>query len=237
MFTRNLRNQRGDAMLIIVVIVALVIIGGILWYATHYSKSVATTPAAKSTQSACMKLYNDNTICNFAVTAAAFSTTGYTATATSTANGTNTSLTIKNDGKGNTAVTTSAAGQTESYITLNGNTYLQQPGGSWVEYPASSSPAPGTTTNPTSNIKFNFSAGSQQSTFKKLDTESCGNLTCIKYQVTDPSSPGNTFNVWIDTTKYQMQRWQSTMSDGSSINMNFTYGTITISTPSPVTTL
>ena len=100
------KNQRGNATMIVIGVVVVAVIGVAIWYAvSHHNKSVATTPAAKATQSACMKLYNDNTICNFAVTAADFNTTSYTATATTSANGTSSALTIKNDGKGNTEVT------------------------------------------------------------------------------------------------------------------------------------
>jgi len=232
------KNQRGETTMIIIGVVVLAVIGAAIWYAVaHSHKSVATTPAAKATQSACLKLYNDNTICNFAVSASALQSASYTATASSTANGATTNLTIKSDGKGNTEVTTSASGQTVSYISLNGNTYLQEPtSGSWIEYPASSSPTPGTTTDPTKDVKFSFTAGANRSTFTKVGTVSCGSLTCVKYNVTDPTNPGSTFTVWIDTTNYRLQQWQST-SNGTTVNMTFSFGPVTISTPSPVTTL
>ena len=232
------KNQRGEAAMVIIAIVAVAIIGAAIWYGVSRNhKTVATTPAQKATQSTCMKLYNDNVICNFAVTATNFQNSSYTATATSTSNGATSHLTIKNDGKGNTDISTVADGQTVSVVNLGNNYYVQeQAGGSWIEYPSTSNPAADTTTNPASDIKFNFAGGSLASTFHKVKTEACGSLTCVEYAVTDPANPGSTFSVWIDTTNYRLQRWQATESSGT-VDMTFVYGPITISTPSPVTSL
>jgi hypothetical protein len=235
MLRKFTKNQRGSATMIVLAVVLIVIIGLALWYALrHHNSPVATTPAQKTADSACLKLYNDPIICDFSINANDFQTTSYTATATSSASGVSSTYTFKNDGKGNDEITIASGGQSSSFITLGGATYSQQPGGSWVKYP-SSSPAP-TTSNPTSNVKFNFTDKSDLTAFKKLDTESCGSLTCVKYQVTDPSSPGSTFTIWIDTAHYQLVRWQGT-SNGTTLDMSFSYGPVTISTPSPITAL
>lgn len=74
------------------------------------------------------------------------------------------------------------------------------------------------------------------STYKKLGKEACGNLNCFKYEVIEKGSTGDKQYIWFDDKDYQLRRVQSVTKDGTT-DMTFEYSNVTISEPSPVTEL
>ena len=105
---------------------------------------------------------------------------------------------------------------------------------SWTKYSSGSAPS---TTNPSSDIKTEFSDTStpadKRIQYKSMGKEKCGKLTCYKYQVVDPASAGTTNYVWFDTKDYRLQRWYGKDANGTN-DFVITYGSVKISTPSPV---
>ncbi|HUD07375.1 MAG TPA: hypothetical protein VMR34_05820 [Candidatus Saccharimonadales bacterium] len=238
-------DERGVAHVLYVVLVVIVIagIGVVGWKVASKHKSPTSgtsstastssnTAASKAADSTCLATYHDTRICNFASNSTSFAKTAYTAALNITQSGATSTLTLENDGKGNTKLTGSANGQEFNSITLNGVTYVQSGGtGAWIEYPTGTT-AP--TTNPTSSM--NIGVGSSGVTFKYLGTAACGSLTCYKYQVSDSLMPGTTQYVWFDNSSYQLRQWQATDSSGTT-DMTITYGSVNITVPSPVESL
>ncbi len=245
MYKRLQRDERGVGHLLIIVVAVVVIagVGLVGWKVASKHKasstgnnstsSSSTTAASATADSSCLSTYHDANLCKFAANSSSLDKTAYTATITATQNGTTSTMTLENDGKGNTELMGSGSGETFNSITLNGVTYLQSNGtGPWIEYPTGSS-AP--TTDPTSNM--NIAVGSSGITYKSLGTVSCGSLTCYKYEVTDSSTPTATQYAWFDTGSYKLRQWQYTDGSSNTTNMTISYGSVNITTPSPVESL
>ena len=238
------RNERGlSQVVIIVAVVVIAAIIGVGWKVASNSsnspsKAANKTAASTPVDSACLKAYNDKTLCAFA---AGFSLSGvpYKAvfSVTQGTAGSSSTTTYLSDGKGNSSISSVSAGGEADYITLAGTTYLKdQTDSTWWKFAPGSSSTP-TTSNPTSGIKFDTSvaAGSTKPTvtYKKIDTEACGSQSCVKYQVIDPATPTTTEYVWFDTKDYRLQQFSSKDSSGSSNDAVFTYQNVTITAPTP----
>jgi hypothetical protein len=242
MYKELKKDERGIAHLlyIVVAIVVVVVVAGVGWKVsdskTKTSPSGSSTSSSSSSKTAsdasCLATYNDATLCKFAANSNAFNKTAYTAKLTATQSGVTSTMTLENDGKGNTDLTGSGGGSVIDAITLNGNSYIQNDGsGPWIEYPSGTSTP---STNPTSNM--DIGVGSIGITFKNLGTQACGSLTCYKYQVFDSATPSVTQYALFDSSSYRLREWQYT--DGAnSTTMTVSYGAVNITAPSPVESL
>lgn len=229
--------------MVVVIVVVLAAIGFAGWKVfsskntTNNKNSTSSTPATASNsavETACNKEVNDKVLCKFA---SHFSlANSYKATITSTdPSGTVSKIELENDSKSNSSmVTKDASGkETAAFITLNNSSYIKnEADGTWTKYTSSAST---TTTKPTSDIKVdtNDITNNNTTSYKNLGTEKCGSLTCYKYQVIDTTAPGTTQYIWFDNKNYQMQRWSSKDSSGST-DMSFSYQSVNITAPSPV---
>jgi hypothetical protein len=232
----------GHILYVGLVVLVLVIIGLVGWKIIGKNKTpsnsngnsnTSTSSSSNGVSSSCLSTYHDNNLCHFSDSSNNFSKTSYTATITEVQNGATSTMTLENDGKGNTKLTGTSNGSTINSISLNGKTYIQNNGsGPWIEYSTGSNAS---TTDPTSNM--NIGVGSSGITFKYLGTQSCSGLTCFKYSVADSVSPGATQYVLFDNSSYKLREWQYTDSSGSSTTMTVSYGTVNITTPSPVQAL
>lgn len=72
-----------------------------------------------------------------------------------------------------------------------------------------------------------------QTTYKKIGKEACGNLTCFKYEVVNPATPDVKQYIWFDDNEYQLRRTRTENKEGAT-EMTFEYSGITVSEPSPV---
>ena len=235
MRTHLRQNQKGSGLVLPIAAVVVVIIAVVALMLLHKSgpSKVLTTTAAKQTNSACLSIYNDKNLCAFASTATNFSKQAYTAVDTATdKSGTTSKFTVSQDGKGNTSVSGSSAGQSYDAITIGNASYIKQ-GDSWLKYANASN-----TNNPASDIKPDFSdaktPAAKRIQYKNLGKEKCGSLTCFKYQITDPSNAGATEYVWFDTSDYLLRQWSSKDSNGTN-TFAITYSAVKITAPSPVT--
>jgi len=240
-----LSDQRGVALVVEVVLVAAVLaVAGFAVYHVHAAKSSKTasnstktaTASTSSTASAgvdasCLASYHDTNLCHFASNSTNLSKQAYTANITETENGQTSTISLKNDGKGNTELSGTSGGVALDSIELAGATYLKN-GSTWIKYPSGSSAT--TTSDPTSNMNIGVDAAGIS--YKKVDTEACGSLTCFKYQISETASPNVTQFAWFDNSSYLLREWK--YSDGtSSSDMVISYQPVTIQTPSPVQTL
>lgn len=235
------KDQRGigHAVLavLIVVVVAAVGFAGYRVMQNNKKPAAAKTTAGKAVNSACLKVYNDQNLCNAAAVSTDFSKLAYTAVDTSVdaSTGQTSKITLQSDGKGNTAFTTGSGSQSYSTVEIGSTVYTKLAGAtSWTKYSSSAAPS---TPNPSSDIKTEFSDTSTPAAkriqYKSLGKEKCGNLTCYKYQVIDPATPGTTNYVWFDTKDYRLQRWYGKDAQGTN-DFVITYGSVTIKVPSPV---
>ncbi|PJE65430.1 hypothetical protein COU91_01650 [Candidatus Saccharibacteria bacterium CG10_big_fil_rev_8_21_14_0_10_47_8] len=241
----NKNEQQGIAHLLLIVLIAVVVagIGFAAWRvssnkkASNGTSSATTAVADKTVQDACNKQLNDKDFCKFASN---YKLTGvsYHSVITTVASGKTSTISMDVDGKDNSSMVTSGAGkETAAFISLNKATYMKdESSGSWLKYPAADSTTAPKETDPSSDIKIDSSNLTENNTisYKSLGKEACGKLTCFKYQVVDSQNPGTTQYIWFDTKDYMMQRWSSKDANGST-DMTFTYKSVTIKEPSPVT--
>ncbi len=241
-------DDRGIAMVVELVLVAIVLAaigyGFYVYHTNMTSKSPAAskspTPtsstsasSATSADASCVATYHDANLCHFASNSTSLDKMAYKANITETASGQTTTLVLEIDGKGDTSLSGTGGGAQLNSIELAGATYVES-GSTWIKYPASSATTP-TTSNPTSSM--NIGVGAAGISYKEIDTESCGSLTCFKYQVTDSASPGTTQYAWFDNQSFLLRQWKYTDASGNSTDMNLSYEPITITAPSPVTIL
>ena len=245
-------DQRGIAHLMyaVIVVVVIAIIAVVGWQVAGKNKNGSTTSSTSSSssasakavanaaQSACMTKLNDKDFCKFTAQEAAqpFEKTASVITMTGTSSGESSTITLKQDGKGNTQLSMDTGGTTFNSIELNGHTYAQTAaGGPWIDY--GSSTAPGQT-NPDSSLTSLLS-DLVTTKITRIGSEACGNLTCLKYQVSDSTTPTGTQYIWFDTSSYMMREYSETgvTASGDSMDMKINYQAVTISMPSPVQSL
>jgi outer membrane lipoprotein-sorting protein len=241
----------GSIFIIVSIIVVLAVAGVIIWQVTKKSPSKTTgsvtnsTTSASSTNpnisSACQKVFNDNKLCAFAEHTN-IDTISYIAngSAVEGSNSAKITFTVQHDSKNNIFLTYSDNGQQISVINFNGATYMQDGlNTTWLEYTNSSAAASAGIPNPVGNfeLKFDSSTGAGITAIKDGMT-TCGKLTCYKYQIKDTSKPTTTQYVWFDNKDYLLREYSfSNSSTGTSANINFVYGSVTIAAPSPVQTV
>ena len=227
----------GQVVVIIFVVAVIAAIGFIGWQIMQKNKTsnpASSSPVAKATDTACLKVYNDKTLCNAEAASVNFDKLAYTAIDTSVdAQGQTSKITMSNDGKGDTSMTMEGGSQAFSSIQIGSTSYTKSPGStSWTKYTS----AP-TTTNPSKDLKTQFSDTNTPAAkliqYKDLGKDACGNVTCVKYQVVDPATPGTNY-VWFSTKDYSLMRWYGKSADGSTNDFAITYGAVKITAPSPV---
>jgi outer membrane lipoprotein-sorting protein len=108
-----------------------------------------------------------------------------------------------------------------------------------LKYTSSSAAAAAGVPNPVGNfeLKFNNSTGNGITAIKD-GTAACGKLTCYKYQIVNSAKPAVTQYVWFDNKNYLLREYTySNSSTGTSADMTFVYGAVTVAAPSPVQTV
>jgi outer membrane lipoprotein-sorting protein len=239
------RNEGGlgQVFIYVLIVVVLAIAGVTVWQLTKKSSTTNTASTASTANnvavsSACLKIFNDKTLCSFAehtnIDAIAYIANG---TAIEGTTGTQATFTVKHDTQNNSSLTYSAAGAQMSEINFNGATYVQESGSStWLEYTTSSLAAAAGVPNPVSNFELKFNSGNSNGYTAINDgTAACGNLVCYKYQIKVASQPNMTQFVWFDNQNYLLREYTySNSSTGTSATITFSYSAVTITAPSPV---
>lgn len=73
-----------------------------------------------------------------------------------------------------------------------------------------------------------------ETTYTKIGQEACGELTCFKYQVIDPSFSDTSEFIFFDTSQYLMRMSRTVDKNGEVNEFVFAYGAVSISEPTPV---
>lgn len=230
------KDQRGmgHAVVVILIVAVIAAIGVVGWRVMQKNNTVAKTPEQKAANSACLKVYHDKNLCNAEAASLNFDKLAYTAADTSVdAQGATSKFTMSSDGKGNSTVTMEGGGQSFSSVTIGNTSYTKSAGETtWTKY---TSNAP-TTDNPSKDLKTQFSDATTPADkliqYKNLGKDKCGNVSCFKYQVVDPATPGTNY-VWFSTKDYRLMRWYGKDANGTN-DFVITYTSVTITAPSPV---
>lgn len=81
--------------------------------------------------------------------------------------------------------------------------------------------------------KLDFDETKDQTSYEKIGTEACENLTCFKYKVIDPAITDSTEYIYFDNKDYQLRKIRIEESDGSVSEATIDYSKINITEPSP----
>jgi hypothetical protein len=240
------QDERGITHLLVIVFVIVVAVVGFTGYEVM-SKNKSNAPGSSSTGAAsgssavssstvastCLAVYHDANLCHFEAYSD-ISKAAYEATLKTTdPQGAVTSMTLDNDGKGNTKLSGTGNGGSINSITLNSNLYTQDPSsGVWIEYTGANVPNQSQQNDPTSNM--DITVGKAGINFTPQGKVPCGNLTCYKYKVSVAALPDASQAIEFDTASYRLREWDYSNSTQGSTIMTVSYPRISITAPSPV---
>ncbi len=133
--------------------------------------------------------------------------------------------------------TTQILGKTQEMIIIGDTTYVKDPSdNTWwkqVNNTQDTTKEPSTFKAPSlDEIKQEYTSKQENTVFKSLGTEACGDLTCYKYTETDGSdtTPSKTF--WFDDKQFLTRKDE--ISQGTVILTNtYTYDNVSVTAPSP----
>jgi hypothetical protein len=226
------KDQRGigHLLLIAVIVVVVAIIGLVAWRVIDHNKN----KSGGSVEANCMKVYKDQVLCDFAAANANLNHTPYTATINSvTTNNQTTKIVVKSDGKGDFSTTSQNGNQAYNTVSIGSTVYVQS-GSDWIKYTAN---APSNSNGGlVGGLKAQFSQpgtpDAQRVKYDNLGKTSCGGASCYKFQVIDPNVNGTTY-MWINANTNRLIQLATKTSQGTT-TYNVSYGSVTISAPSPV---
>ena len=220
---------------VIFVTVAALIVWRV-WAAQHHSNSPAsaTTSSVQRTTTGTNCVGNDRDICKFY--AAWQASTDFKVTATEVDSGQTSTSTFESSDSGKRFhMLTSLNGRPYETINIDNTVYIKDASGTWWKQNVQASQLD----QYRGNYLYNFTNPSetqstQHVTYKALGQEACGTLTCLKYQVIDPTAADSTQYIWFDSKNYQLRRMFTQSTAGTSSDQVFSYGTVTINAPMPV---
>lgn len=232
------KDQRGIAHLVEIVIIGVLVLGGIGFIAWR----VMSANQAGTGQSAELKKalesakcdYSDKDLCKFFVSYRDLADTKVSST--QVAEGKTTSSTYESTDKGKKYhMIMQVEGSPYEVIGIDNTIYTKdQSDGKW--WKQTIEPAKESDYKGDYNYNFQEPAATEtpdKTSYKKIGTEACGNLTCFKYQIIDPNSTDIKQYMWFDNKDYQMRRYRTENNDGSSTDQTFSYAKVTINVPSP----
>lgn len=82
------------------------------------------------------------------------------------------------------------------------------------------------------DLKEEFTKKQEASEFKSLGTESCGSLTCYKYQEVEAENKEATRTFWFDNKDFLLRKDENKFGEFTSTN-EYSYDNINITPPSP----
>lgn len=236
MFKAKKSNQEGIAVLVIVLVIAAIAVVSAAGYFVYSrnndsdngTSTQLTSSEKKAVEAECRKSIDDKDFCKFA------SNIDFGGEYRMTLTSSDGSMVTEIDGDNSSTVMTSGDGSESKFIYLNGATYTyDNDEGVWLKYTNDLA------TDFTVDLdeEFNFDdetvPETERETYESKGKEACGNLTCFKYQIVDPTSPDTEQYVWFDDDEYKLRRFQI-IESGQTSEGTIEYVEITISEPSPV---
>lgn len=229
---RILVNERGFSTAIIaaVIVAVLAVGGGVYYFATKDGSEVNTSSSNAQSVAAnesCMSYINDSDFCKFT---SSWNMRESITTTIDTSEGSK--MVIRSNGSNSHSTITTANGPSSEVILLNGASYMKNTeDGTWTKFGDAGDATP--TDDYTPDINFEDEASKDTFSVTKIGEEACGELTCLKYQITDTATPDTETFVWFDTNEFKARRMTTKNTEGVS-ELTFTYEEVVINEPSPI---
>lgn len=231
------KNESGitHVLLVVLIIVVGAVIGLVAAKVINNS-SKSSVSINKATQDKCLTAINDKQFCKFAGVFANATNYRVSLNATDPSAG-SVIYELAYDSNNNISMVVKQNGQELGNVVVYGGvTYSKDyTDGKWFKYAAGDKNAPQALDLKKEFLKSDFKNDSgQKLTYKNLGTEKCGELTCYKYQETDPQKTTETTYLLFDTKDYLLRSININDSkDKTSSKTTITYGSVVIALPSP----
>lgn len=237
-----LKDQRGIGHVVEIVIIAVIILGVggfIAWRmlstqqggSSNTSNSAAQTALEQAIANANCT-YDDKDLCKFMTSWKLDSDVKVDATMVQDGQ-TTTSTFISTQGGANSHTKMNIGGNPYETIVIGNDRYTKTADGTWWKETVE----PAQVAESNADYEYDFEEPTttetpDQTVYKKVGSEACGGLTCLKYQILDPETPDTNQYLWFDTKTYQVRRML--VEDASSkMDQTFSYENISVSAPSP----
>ena len=223
---------------LILAVVGVVTLGGLIaWRYLGAQKSPATSAGTSLAQQlASAKCdYDDKDLCKFFVSWKQHDNYRMTSKSVDKKENSTTSITYDVQGDKTYSLIKSPAFNSTTITVGARTTYILAADGTWWKQTL---PENEQTTTTESVPKVELNEPSEETTdtaapkteYKLSGKEACGKLTCFKYQVLNPETPGTTEYIWFDDKDYQLRRSTSDSAEFSS-DMTFTYDNVVVKVP------
>jgi outer membrane lipoprotein-sorting protein len=232
--TRELGFGHVGLLLGIIILCGVILVGGIIWKKHQNQPTVSPELKTALANAPQCSSESDPDLCKFFIS---FNVQKYTTVSFSdTFNGNNDTGTYQTDNTNKYHIAITERNGSYEIIGIGTTLYSKDTdGNSWWKEKVPLSEVANYNSATDSALVFTAQSSSKpQTTYKRQDNGTCSNhpeLTCLKYQVTDPGSGMARF-IWFDTTNYQLQRVKTVASNGNS-DATFGYAKANISAPSP----
>lgn len=226
--------------IIVLAVLAVLVIAGALFTANRRVAEI-NNQAETPTEIACMKFVGDARLCKFASVSESSASRSYRSvlTVVDDSGTTITTTDYENVDRSNWSIQQNGQ-EVDSFILLDADGYIRDPAdGAWAHY---KDPEFTPTDGDSTLDQYDFTSEDSEDVaefrdrYKFVGEESCGDLTCFKYQVTLEGDEASTVYMWFDKDEYLLRRYQ-TQNTTTTTNTQYTYGNISIAAPSPVKTV
>lgn len=222
------QNVRGGIkpLVVVLVLVVLACLAGIVWY--FYFRPVPDSQKNQIEEAKIECHSDDETLCEYITSWE--EPEQYRFTIRETKDGTTNVSVYEYDLRDTPKIYTRIEGGDET-ITI-GNTLYTKWHGFWSkESLGENNPAVGS--QPISKPSPEDAAPIEPHNYEKAGQESCGDLNCYKYKITDPQNPDLTQHIWFDDTEYKLRQLRFEQA-GTISEQTFEYVPVKIEEPSPV---
>lgn len=229
-----MKDQRGVAHVVEIVVIAVIILGVGGFAAWRVVDSQKQQNAATEQQADVPCKLSDEDLCAFFKSWKA--SRQYKVTSLQTAEGKTTTSTYEASDNGkNYHITMTVGDLPYEAIAIDDTLYTRDSSdGKWWKQKKQVTEAQEDTIKGNYDYDFQEPAPQpgQEPIYKKIGKEACGNLTCFKYDVADPTAQNTKQTLWFDDKDYQLRRLRLE-GDGSVSDQTFIYSTVSIKAPSP----
>lgn len=232
---KNTFKTRGFSKVMVVGIVALVLVaGGVFFFMSQQKGGGSALPSlVKPALNPNCEL-KDPELCKFVNNM--MTNTEYAVTTTSEYGGMKSESLMEISGEGKFHMVTKQNGkEISNMISIDDTMYtLDYTDNKWAKLTLN----PEVTGTPEKDAKDQYTFKEEDfkdnTTYKFIAKEACGDKNCFKYEMISPDSGNAKMFIWFDDSEYLMRKMLiETQGEGSSESV-YTYGGVNISVPSPV---
>lgn len=226
-------DQRGAVSRITVLVLSLLLIAGVLAVvAWRMSNNDIDSELQETLDNASCEFVEDENLCKFLVSWNARGDHTIDATK-STEDSTVTYVLRAEDGAFHLETSGDESGET---IGIGSTVYTRSDDGTWYEQ----------TVDNINEYKldnnFDFVEPTSQEEadgvqYTRGSTETCGDRTCLTYQVEGVSGNGSTMRIWFDDQEYRLRQVRITGDTGYTYDASISYGNVDIQAPAETTAL